>query len=514
MNFYFQRNTEIIIGITLIIFLIIYFSSSNSSSSNSSSQSDYNTVTPQTYYQMIGQKNIAFINTLSNDFVINKYPINLNNSFTKDFINTNDINKYNTYVLYCANYTCNAGHKYADKLQKKGINKNKIIIYEGGIHEWSKYSLLYPNEFNIYNLKNKQTLNETQLRDILVNFSHWSEKVKIEKYNYKYPKQIKNNAADINFYKNLTIPNVISSTSKLLEGKVCVVTGGTSGLGLATVYAMLNNGAKHVTLTYYNNVNRANNVESKLSKEFNKNKFLVLRADARTVEGNMLTFDTNLRKKKLKLNTKGIDCVDINAGIFGPANLHKKHVHNISEDDYKKVIELNLNAYFLAIKYFSKQAIENEISNASIVCIKSIYGSTGSLFSNIAYQTSKHGVMGLVRQSAIELARSNKNLKIKFPIRVNAVSPTFTDTALTKPMLATDLINKTISSSNPTGKLANKEDIANAVIYLLSENSKSITGIDLPVDCGVLAESIPTYEEVKMLNDADIETLSCCGDTL
>ena len=108
----------------------------------------------------------------------------------------------------------------------------------------------------------------------------------------------------INFYKNLTIPNVIRSTSKLLEGKVCVVTGGTSGLGLATVYAMLNNGAKHVTLTYYNNVNRANNVENKLSKEFNKNKFLVLRADARTVEGNMLTFDTNLRKIKLKMRKK------------------------------------------------------------------------------------------------------------------------------------------------------------------------------------------------------------------
>ena len=507
-----ENIIEVIIGLSLIFYLIYYLYLSSTKSN--STQSDYTTVTPQTCYNMIGQKNIVFVNTLSNDFVINKYPINLNNSFTKDFINTKNINKYSTLVLYCANYTCSAGHKYAKKLEEKGISKNKIIIYEGGIHEWSKYSLLYPNEFNIYNLKNKQTLNEAQLRNILVNFSHWSEKVKIEKYNYKYPKQIKNNAANNDFYKKLTVPNVIRSTSKLLEDKVCVVTGGTSGLGLATVYAMLQNGAKHVTLTYFNNINRANNVKNKLGKDFDKNRFLVLRADARTIEGNMLTFDTKLRKNKLKLNTKGIDCVDVNAGIFGPANLHKKHVHNISEDDYKKVIELNLNAYFLAIKYFAKQAIENEISNASIVCIKSIYGSTGSLFSNIAYQTSKHGVMGLVRQSAIELARSNKNLKLKFPIRVNAVSPTFTDTALTKTMLATDLINKTISNSNPTGKLANKEDIANAVIYLLSENSKSITGIDLPVDCGVLAESIPTYDEVKMLNDADIETLSCCGDTI
>ena len=122
--------------------------------------------------------------------------------------------------------------------------------------------------------------------------------------------------------------------------------------------------------------------------------------------------------------------------------------------------------------------------------------------------------MGLVRQSAVELARANAKLKLKHPIRVNAVSPTFTTTALTKPMLKTNLIDKTIKNSNPTGNLADKTDIANAVIYLLSDNSKSITGIDLPVDCGVLAESIPTYEEVKLLNDADIETLSCCGDTI
>ena len=62
--------------------------------------------------------------------------------------------------------------------------------------------------------------------------------------------------------------------------------------------------------------------------------------------------------------------------------------------------------------------------------------------------------------------------------------------------------------------LANADDVANAVVYLLSDNSKSITGIDLPVDCGVLAESIPTYNEVKKLNDSNIEELSCCGDTL
>ena len=173
---------------------------------------------------------------------------------------------------------------------------------------------------------------------------------------------------------------------------------------------------------------------------------------------------------------------------FYPANMHKKHIHNIKEEDYYKTIETNLNGYFLSMKYFVKQALENNVSDGSVVCIKSIYGSSGSLFSNTAYQTSKHGVMGLVRQSAIELSRSNKDLKIKHPIRVNAVSPTFTDTALTKPFLNKNLIHDTISKSNPLeGRLAYKNDIVEAVLFLLSDKSKSITGIDLPAQIVVFS---------------------------
>ena len=503
-----KDNYKYLLAFVFIYIIYLYFYQPKSYNK------DYQSVTPQTYFKMLDSNDFAFVNTLTDELSLNKFPLSLKNQFGKKFIDSKDIKKYNKIVLYCANYTCNASHKYAKKLEDKGIKGDDIILYSGGIHEWAKYSLLFPNEFNLYSNKNERVLDKKELRHEMEHWAHFTEKFKNEKFNVPYPDVILNNSADTDFFNNLTIPNVINNKSLLLENKVCVVTGGTSGLGLAAVYAMLNNGAKHVTLTYFNNIKRAKSVEKELSEKYSKDRFLVLRADARTVDGNKLTFDTKFRKEKLKLKTKGINCVDVNAGIFGPANLHKKHVHNISEKDYKEVIELNLNAYFLAIKYFAKQAIENEISDASIVCIKSIYGSTGSLFSNIAYQTSKHGVMGLVRQSAIELARSNKTLKIKYPIRVNAVSPTFTNTALTKPMLKTDLINKTISNSNATGKLADKNDIANAVIYLLSDNSKSITGIDLPVDCGVLAESIPTYEEVKLLNDADIEELSCCGDTL
>ena len=158
---------------------------------------------------------------------------------------------------------------------------------------------------------------------------------------------------------------------------------------------MLRNGAKHVTLTYFHNTKRANFVKELLAKEFNPCRFYILKADVRTRHGNILTFDLKARKNKLKLDVGPIDCVDINAGIFGPANIYKKHIFNISEKDYAKTMDTNLTGYFLALKYFVKQAIENNVANAAAVCIKSIYGSSGSLFSNTAYQTSKHGVMGL-----------------------------------------------------------------------------------------------------------------------
>ena len=498
--------------IVLIVILIYYIIGCD----NLYNSNDYNEITPQTLVNMFSLKNIAIVNTLSDEFLLNIYPTNINSSYGKSFIDKENINSFNKIILYCANYTCGASHKYAKKLISKGYKKHNIILYDGGIHEWAKYSILYPSNFNIYNINTQLVLKDSELRKIISDFSHFSESKKHNKYGNKFPKIILKNSANDNFYNNLKIPktNNYNFNSNLLQNKVCVVTGGTSGLGLTAVYAMLNNGAKHVTLTYFNNDERAKKVNYELSKQFDKNRFYVLKADARTVEGNLLTFDANLRKNKLNLDTSGINCVDINAGIFGPANYNKKHVHNISETDYKKVIDINLNGYFLAIKYFVRQAIENNISDGSIVCIKSIYGSTGSLFSNIAYQTSKHGVMGLVRQSAVELARTNSKIKLKFPIRVNAVSPTFTNTALTEPMLKTNIINETLKKSNTLGQLADKNDIANAVIYLLSDNSKSITGIDLPVDCGVLAESIPTYEEVLMLNDEDIEELSCCGSKL
>ena len=361
-------------------------------------------------------------------------------------------------------------------------------------------SFTFPEVYTFANIKQRIHLSPSEIKNYFIKMNHRN----ILPNNNNYPQIIIKNQSinDLNMY-TLNNEKQQQLSCDFLKNKVCVVTGGTSGLGLEVVKHMLRNGAKHVTLTYFHDTKRANNVKELLKKEFNSCRFYILKADVRTTKGNILTFDRKIRKQRLKLDVGPIDCVDINAGIFGPANIYKKHIFNINEKDYNKTMDTNLTGYFLALKYFIKQALENNVANASAVCIKSIYGSSGSLFSNIAYQTSKHGVMGLVHQSAIELARPNKLLGINYPIRINAVSPTFTNTALTRPFLDKSAINKAIQQDTPMGTLANKQDVANAVIYLLSDKASSITGIDLPVDCGVLAESIPTYKEVKKLNNME-----------
>ena len=477
---------------------------------NKKSTHHFGKLSPQTLLNLFSKKKVAIVNTLDENIVINTHPTATHCCYGSSFIkkSCNELKQFEVIVLYCANNTCSASHTYGNKLVKKcSALKNKIVLYEGGVYEWALLSFSFPETYAFYDLKYKKQLDKKDVESYFVKMNHRKETTKTT----SYPKIILNNQER---HKSYDFNEMSSSLNDSLKNKVCVVTGGTSGLGLEVVKKMLDCGAKHVTLTYYHNTSRANRVKELLEKTYGKQRFYVLKADARTKEGNLLTFDRKTRLSKLKLNVGPIDCVDINAGIFGPANMHKKHIFNISEKDYDKTMATNLTGYFLGFKYFTKQAIENEVKDAAIVCIKSIYGSTGSLFSNTAYQTSKHGVLGLVHQTAIELARPNPQLKIKYPIRVNAVSPTFTNTALTKPFLDKSMIHKTIKNDNPTNQLANKRDVAEAVIFLLSDKAHSITGVDLPVDCGVLAESIPTYKEVEKLNKAGIEELSCCGENI
>ena len=173
--------------IALIICLVGILFYINTSNSKNKSDEDYQEITPQTFYNMIGSEEIGIINTLSDDFILTKGSMEINNHFGKSFIDDEKVNKYKKLILYCANYTCGASHKYAKKLIEKGINKSDIILYAGGIHEWAKYSLIHPNEFKVFNSNSEKVMNEVELRDLVLDYSHFSEKLKSEKYGKKYP---------------------------------------------------------------------------------------------------------------------------------------------------------------------------------------------------------------------------------------------------------------------------------------------------------------------------------------
>lgn len=470
----------------------------------------FKNIPPQQLLNFFSRNDVAIVNALSNDiFIQNNKPDGFN-SFGKDFNlkDKNEIDNYSVIIVYCANYTCPASKTYIEDLKLKFTDYNgKFVDYEGGIFEWGMLSLLYDN-FNIYNNVQLRNLNNEELYKLINENKHRIKDTDIP---------ILDSLQDIETLLRSTTVSVEGPTiikTKLLENKVCVVTGGTSGLGLQTMKCMLENGAKHVTGTWYNNEERAEKVSKELSDIYGKEKVLILRADARTEEGNETTFNAEKRKGLVPDDCIAVDCVDINAGIFGPASYNNKHIHQIKITDYDEVLNLNLKGYVLGVQSFIKQAIEHKIENAAIVCIKSIYGTGGSKFSNSAYQISKHGTMGLVNQVAIEFARPSPQLGIPHKIRINAVSPTFTTTALTKEMLSYDKVNQTIKNSNPSGTLADKECVANSVCWLLSDIPGDITGCDLPVDCGVLSEVVPTISEVDKLNfEEGIEFLSCCGDT-
>ena len=132
----------------------------------------------------------------------------------------------------------------------------------------------------------------------------------------------------------------------MLQGKVCVVTGGTSDSGLETIKCMLEHGAKHVTGTYYNNTPRANKVKEMLLEQYG-NRVVIIQADARTIQGNKKTFDSFERQQYLPTDCVAIDCVNINAGMFGPASYNNKHIHQIDIDKYDQVMNLNLRDTFL-----------------------------------------------------------------------------------------------------------------------------------------------------------------------
>lgn len=245
--------------------------------------------------------------------------------------------------------------------------------------------------------------------------------------------------------------------------KVCLVTGAASGLGRAAVLELASHGNIVVIGDIHENAGRQTAEE--IAALGGRCAFEPLDVtDAASVE--------RVVRKTVELFGR-LDCAVNNAGIEGP--LHK--VDAYPEDDWKRVLDVNLTGVFLCLKHELAQMVAQ--GSGAIVNI----GSTGSLKGiglMSAYIASKHALIGLTKTAAIEYGAQG--------IRVNALCPGAFRTPMNDRLYGGDYSK--VAAGMPLGRVPEAREIAAAAAWLCSDEASFVTGAAYQVDGGRMAGSI------------------------
>ena len=245
--------------------------------------------------------------------------------------------------------------------------------------------------------------------------------------------------------------------TKRLEGKIAVVTGGNSGIGLATAERFVKEGA-YVFITG----RRQSEVDNAI-KEIGRN--------ITGVQGDISNLEDLDRLYATVKQQKGrIDVLFANAGIIELASLG-----SITESHFDKIFSINVKGLLFTVQ----KALPLFRDGGSIILTASIAGSKGYEGSTV-YSATKAAIRSFARSWTVDL----KHRKI----RVNAISPGPIDTPMTSGMVQSDggkeLKNKLLSTI-PLGRMGDPDEVAKAVSFLASDDSSYITGIELFVDGGL-----------------------------
>lgn len=243
----------------------------------------------------------------------------------------------------------------------------------------------------------------------------------------------------------------------MLKDKVAVVTGGSRGIGRAICVELAKNGA-NIIINYAGNESKA--LETQKICEDLGVKTLLIKADVSNAKQVEEMFKTVLEK------FNRVDILVNNAGITKDNLLMR-----MTEQDFDDVIDINLKGAFLCMKQVYRVMMKQKYGK--IVNISSVVGVTGNA-GQMNYSASKAGVIGMTKTMARELASRN--------INVNAVAPGFVKTDMTSE-LGEDTLNKI---EIPLKRLGDAKDIANAVLFLVSDSANYITGQVLNVDGGMV----------------------------
>ncbi|MAF39753.1 MAG: short chain dehydrogenase [Chloroflexi bacterium] len=251
-----------------------------------------------------------------------------------------------------------------------------------------------------------------------------------------------------------------------LDSKTALVTGGGSGIGRAASLAYAKDGARVVVA----DVNVEGGEETvQMIKEAGGEAILV-HADVSNPEDAQAMVDQAVGA------FGSLDCAFNNAGIGGGRD--RLLTADYLEEDWDRVISINLKGVWLCMKAEIPQMLKQ--GGGAIVNTASIAGLVG-LSGTVAYVAAKHGVTGLTKAAAMEYAKSG--------IRVNAVCPGYIETPLVQGIFErVEGYRERVAARHPMDRLGEPEEIAQAVVWLSSDAASFVTGHNMPVDGGYMAQ--------------------------
>jgi NAD(P)-dependent dehydrogenase (short-subunit alcohol dehydrogenase family) len=247
------------------------------------------------------------------------------------------------------------------------------------------------------------------------------------------------------------------------EGKVALVTGGTSGIGRETSVLFAKRGAKVV-------------VAGRRENEGNETVDLIRRAggDGLFVKTDVSRLaDVQALVEKTVRTFGGLDCAFNNAGIEG----NWAPIVEQSEEDWDRTIDINLKGTWLCLKFEIQQMLKQGRGGA-IVNNSSVAGFIGS-YGVATYSATKHGVIGLTKSAALEVAISG--------IRVNVVCPAVIETPMADRLFGAPDLHKMALGFHPIGRFGEPREVAEAVLWMCSSAASFMTGQSLVLDGGFLA---------------------------
>ncbi len=245
-----------------------------------------------------------------------------------------------------------------------------------------------------------------------------------------------------------------------LTGKIALVTGASSGLGVQYAKALAEHGADLVLLA--RRVDKLEQVKGEIVAMGRK--CLALKCDV-TIESEIVAAVNEAVKSFGK-----IDIMVNNAGVsaISPAEA-------MTEADWDKVLDTNLKGVFLVAKIVGQQMIKQKYGR--VINISSMFGLVANAFFPVCnYHAAKHGVVGLTKALAAEWAKHN--------ITVNAIAPGFFESEMTATAINTPVFNQYVGISCPMKRIGKPGELNGLLIYLASDSSSYTTGQVVAVDGG------------------------------